>query len=496
MRKPEKEPEEEFLSLQEAAQFLFVSKSTLYRLLNQGKLRGMKAGKQWRFRKADLVAYMQRGPAALALANLPIEVLDGELAAFREYLAEAGTSAEQSDDSSLAGEAGKISQLVRRMVWLLHTYGGSDISVEPMWEAGREYTRLRMRVNGELRDAHEFPFSLHEPLVLEWKQQAGLSIEERSRPQDGSARLTYGETLVALRVSVVPTVYGERVAVRDIPTRVPSLDELGMGDTPLRDWSARPRGLVLITSPTGHGKSTTRAACVRERDAYVVNIMAVDDQIEYLFPSGVAQLKAERFTSAEGVRAILTQDPDVIAVGDLLTDAALAQAAMLAAETGHLVLACVHAYDSISPLYDLVELGVKRPQLAGNLIGIVNQHLLSKLCDACKDEQVPDGKLLAEIRESSEAGGYPLPEGAVFYGPVGCEACRDGGYTGRFPVHEYFTFSPAVKAAFLRGATAEELTKLARAEGQISTFAAAVRAAAEGRTSLDEAMRRIPEWRG
>jgi type IV pilus assembly protein PilB len=496
MRKPEKEPGEEFLSLEEAAQFLFVSKSTLYRLLNQGKLRGMKAGKQWRFRKADLVTYLQRGPAALALANLPIEVLDRELAAFAEYLVEAGASTEQSDDPSLAGEAGKISQLVRRMVWLLHTYGGSDISVEPMWEAGREYTRLRLRVDGQLREVRQLPAALHEPLVLEWKQQAGLSTEERSRPQEGSARLAFSDTLVPLRVSVVPTVYGERVAVRDIPTRVPTLDDLGLGDTPLRDWSARPRGLVLITSPTGHGKSTTRAACVRERDAHVVNIMSVDEQMDYLFPSGVAQLKAERFTCAEGVRAILSQDPDVIAVGDLLTDAALAQAALLAAETGHLVLACVHADDSISPLYDLVELGVKRPLLVRNLIGCVNQHLLSKLCEACRVEETPDPALLAGVEQRAEEGGYRVPEGAAFYTAAGCPECYGSGHRGRFAVHEYFTFSPAMRAAFLRGAPAEELTKLARAEGQISSFAAAVRAAAEGRTSLDEAMRRIPEWRG
>ncbi len=496
MRKPEREPEEEFLSLEDAAQFLFVSKSTLYRLLNQGKLRGMKAGKQWRFRKADLVAYLQRGPAALALANLPIEVLDAELAGCADRLVEAGASAEECDDPSLVGEAGKIAQLVRRMVWLLHAYGGSDLYLEPMWQAGRDYCRLRMRVNGGLRDVRELPFCLHEPLVLEWKQQAGLSVEERSRPQEGSTRLAFHDTLVPLRVSVVPTIYGERVAVRDIPTRVPTLDELGMGDTPLRDWSTRPRGLVLITSPTGHGKSTTRAACVRERDAQVVNIMAVDERMEYLFPSSVAQLKAEHFTCAEGVRAILSQDPDVIAVGDLLADAALAQAAILAAETGHLVLACVHAYDSISPLYDLAELGVRRSLLVGNLIGCVNQHLLHKLCGACRVQDTPDPALLAEVKQRAEEGGHRLPEAATFYTAPGCPECFGSGYVGRFARHEYFTFTPAAKTAFLRGATAQELTRLAREEGQVSSFAVAVRAAAEGLTSLEEAMRRIPDWQG
>ncbi len=253
-------PEQELLSLEAAAEFLYVSKSTMYRLLNQGKLRGMKAGKQWRFRKEDLVAYMQRGPAAMALANLPIEVLDAELAALEAELIAAGASTEESDDPSLVGEAGKIRQLVRRMVWLLHARRGSDLHLEPVWEAGQEYGRLRLRIDGQLRDVRRLPLSLCEPLVLEWKQLAGLSLEERSRPQDGSARLTYGPTLIALRVSIVPTLYGERLAVRDIPTRVPTLEELGLGDSPLKEWTLRPRGLLLITGPTGSGKATTRAA--------------------------------------------------------------------------------------------------------------------------------------------------------------------------------------------------------------------------------------------
>ena len=132
-------PEQELLSLEAAAEFLCVSKSTLYRLLGQGKLHGMKAGKQWRFRKEDLVAYMQRGPAALALANLPMAVLEAELAALAEAFAAAGASTEKSDDPSLTGEGGKIRQMVRRMAWLLHALGGSDIHLEPAWEAGAGY---------------------------------------------------------------------------------------------------------------------------------------------------------------------------------------------------------------------------------------------------------------------------------------------------------------------------------------------------------------------
>jgi type IV pilus assembly protein PilB len=494
MDKANSTPEQELLSLAEAADLLCVSKSTMYRLLDQGKLRGMKAGKQWRFRKEDLLSYMQRGPAALALANLPIEVLDAELAALADELAAAGTSTAESDDPDLIGEEGKISQLVRRMVWLLSTCGGSDLHLEPVWEAGQEYGRLRMRVNGELRDVRRIPIALHEPLVLEWKQWAGLPAEERSRPQEGSARPAYRDTLVPLRLSVVPTLYGERVAIRVLPTHPPTLSEVGLADSPLKEWLLQSQGLVLITGPTGSGKSTTHAACVRELAERNLNIMAAEDPIEYLFPPGVAQLKVERFTCAEGVRALLRQDPDVIVVGDLRDDPELARGAAVATEMGYLVLSCQHAYNSISPLYDLLEWGVKRSLLVANVIGIVNQHLVPKLCDACKVEQRPDADLLAEIGKSAEEGGYRIPDSAVFYAPAGCDACHEG-YVGRLALQECFTFTPALKAAFLRGAPADELTKLAREEGQLSSFAAGVQKAVEGVTSLDTVMRRVPHWR-
>ncbi len=484
-------PEQDLLSLAEAAEFLCVSKSTMYRLLDQGKLRGMKAGKQWRFRKEDLLAYMRRGPAALALANLPIEVLDAELAAIAEELRKAGTSTDESDDPALTGEAGKISQLVRRMVWLLCACGGSDVHLEPIWEAGEEYTRLRLRVHGELREVRRLPLALHEPLVLEWKQRAGLSVEERSRPQQGSARLIYGETLVPLRVSVVPTLYGERLAVRAIPTRVPTLAELQLGDSPLREWMTQLSGLVLITGPVGSGKGTVRAACLHELAERDHNIMAVEDEVEYMFPPGVAQLKVKNFTCAEGVRAVLGQDPDVIIVGELRRDPELAQRVSLAAEMGHLVLTCQIAYDSISPLYELLELGVQRPLLAAHTIGIANQRLLRRLCDACKAEHAPEEGLLEEIRASAEAGGYRIPGPAVFHAPVGCDACQGEGYAGRFAIQECFTFTPALKAAFLRGGPVEEFTALVREEGQPSCFAVGVQKAVEGLTSVEEVMRRI-----
>lgn len=491
----ELEQDQELLSLEDAADFLCVSKSTMYRLLDQGKLRGMKAGKQWRFRKEDLLAYMQRGPAAQALANVPIAVLDEELAFFAEELAQAGSSSEEADDPTQEGEAGKIAQLVRRMVWLLYVRKASDLHIEPVWDNDAVCTLVRLRVDGVLHEVRRMPLALHDSLLLEWKRLAGFSQEEHERPQNGNAWVPLKQQQARLRVSIVPTVFGEKVAVRTIPWKIPSLIDLGLERTPLTDWIQHSHGLILITGPTGSGKSTTRAACIKELLPQNLNVMTVEDPVEYIFPHGVTHLKVEQYSCAEALRAVMQQDPDVIVVGELGGDPEFAQQAAWAAETGHLVLVCMHAQDAISPLYEFLDWGIKRSLLMANTTGIVNQRLLYQLCPACKAPHVPDHELLAEIRQAAEEGGYQIPESAVFYQAVGCEACQGRGYAGRFALHEYFTFTPALKAAFLRGTSLDEFTKLVRAQGQQSSFAAGVQKAVEGLTSLDEVMRKVSRWR-
>jgi len=489
------EQDQELLALEDAAEFLCVSKSTMYRLLTQGKLHGMKAGKQWRFRKEDLLSYMQRGPAALALANVPLAVLAGEMTFFAAELARVGSSAENADDPALEGEAGKITQLVRRMVWLMCVTKASDLHLEPVWNAGEEYLLMRLRIDGKLQEIRRLPFVLTEPLVLEWKRLVGLSIEERTHPQVGGMRLTFNQQLVAERVSIVPTIYGEKVAVRTIPTRVPSLNDLELGETPLKEWMSRMQGLILVTGQTGSGKMTTLAACVLELVAQNVNIMTIENPVEFVFEHGVTQLNIEHYSCAEGMRAVMQQDPDVIVLGELVGDPELAQRAVWAAETGHLVMSCLHAHDAITPLFEFLDWGVKRSLLTANITGIVNQHLLARLCPACKASTVPDDELLEEIRKAALDGGYQIPDTATFYQPVGCEHCHGNGYTGRFALHEYFIFTPALRAAFLRGVTSDDFTKLVREQGQLSSFAAGVQKAVEGVTALDEVLRKVSRWR-
>jgi excisionase family DNA binding protein len=486
---------QELFSLEEAAEFLCVSKSTMYRLLDQGKLRGMKAGKQWRLQKDEMLAYMQRGPSALALANVPMAVLEAELDFFADALAQAGSSAEEADDPALEGEAGNIAQLVRRMVWLLCIMQGSDLHVEPVWDVEGARVVVRLRVAGMLHEVRRLPFALHEVLILEWKRLAGLASEERERPQNGSTWLAFPRQHVRLRVSIVPTVYGEKLAVRYIPSSIPSMEDLGLADTSLLTWIQHHEGLILFTGPTGAGKVTTQASCVRELLPKGLNIMTVEGPIEYIFPHGVTHLKVEQYSHAEGMRAIMQQDPDVIVVGGIDGDPELAQLTVWAAETGHLVMTTMHAHDAISPLYELLNWGVKRSLLTSNIIGIVNQRLLFKLCPVCKAPHTPDPALLKEIRKTAEEGGYHIPESAIFFQPAGCDDCQGIGYAGRFALHEYFTFSPALRAAFLRGVSIDEFTTLVRADRQLSSFAAGIKQTVNGITSLDEVMRKVSRWR-
>ncbi|OPZ87218.1 MAG: putative type II secretion system protein E [bacterium ADurb.Bin429] len=483
----------ELLSLEEAAEFLCVSKSTMYRLLDQRKLAGMKAGKQWRFRREDLLAYMRRGPAAQALANVPMAMLDVELDFLAAELQKAGSSTAESDDPTLEGEAGKITQLVRRMVWLLYALRASDLHLNPAWTSNGAAVQMFYRVDGALREVRQLPMALHEALMLEWKRLAEMAIETSDRPQEGPVRLVYGQKRAAVRVAVLPTIYGEKLTVRAIPTKVPTMELLEITHTPLPEWTRRQRGLILFVGPTGSGKSTTLSAFLLEIiNTRARNVFSVVDPIEYEFPHGVNHVKVRGFGVAEGLRAVRYHDPDIITVGEFTGDPEEAELTVNLAETGHLMMTTMHASDTISPLYAYLDAGVKRLLLANNMIGVCLQTLEPKPCPACMAPVAVEPGTREHIRHAAACGGYLLPDDAVFRNPAGCDACEGRGYRGRTALHEFLTFTPAVRAAFLHGATPEEFEAAVRALGQLSYFAAQVKRAVEGTLALDSVLKFLP----
>jgi type II secretory ATPase GspE/PulE/Tfp pilus assembly ATPase PilB-like protein len=228
-------------------------------------------------------------------------------------------------------------------------------------------------------------------------------------------------------------------------------------------------------------------ACVQERVSPEINILSVQHPIQFLQP-GVTQLRQEKFSRAEGIRSIMQQDPDIIVAGELSGEPELVQEVIRAAETGYLVIATMHAHDAITPLFELAECGVKRSLIAANVIGIVNQHLLRKLCDHCRVRTEPSSEVVRKISSACS-----LPESVAFYESPGCEECNNTGYHGVFAVHETFSFSPDIRNAYIAGCTRDKLIRLAREQGLLSGLAEAVAKAAAGITSLDEVMNKLQE---
>lgn len=477
--------EHDLLNLDQAAALLGVSKSTVYRLLDQGKVKGMKAGKQWRFRQYELLGYIERGPAALALAQLPISLLDTEVTFFTDALA-AMQAPLPEDRVDLSSEEGKLRTLVMQMAQLVIARGASDLHLEPVREGEKDLLLLRIRVSGLLQEIRRLPIGLLEPLMRQWKVMSGLDVNERRRPQDGNLQVS---KTARFRISIVPTIYGEALALRTIPMHIPQLELLFREPylSRFRGWAARTHGLILFTGPTSSGKSTSTVSCLYDRITPTLKAVSVEEPVEYVIP-GVMQLDVEGFSMVEGLRAMLRHDPDVILVGELRDAEAARQTAYLA-ETGHLVFTVMHTHNVAQALYQLRAWGIDPALLCRNLIGLTVQSLLRKLCPECRKPTEFTAEQLAGMCVDALMGGYEVPTDVVFYSPCGCEACQGTGYKGRDVIEEIFEFTPVTTDAYLRNIPEKEFQTLAVAQGMRTRFAEGVRMAVEGITSLEEVYR-------
>jgi general secretion pathway protein E len=361
----------------------------------------------------------------------------------------------------------------------------SDLHFEP-YEAR---SVVRFRVDGVLRDVIEPPRALHAALVSRLKIMASLDIAEKRLPQDGRIALKLGDKQVDVRVSTLPTGPGERVVLRLLDKDAARLDLalLGMSDATQSAVDAlirEPHGIVLVTGPTGSGKTTTLYAALSRLPRGTLNMMTVEDPIEYAL-DGVAQTQANpkiELDFARALRSILRQDPDIIMIGEI-RDLETAQIAVQASLTGHLVLATLHTNDAASAVTRLSDMGVEPYLLASSLLGVLAQRLVRTLCPACRataPATAGEAKLLAEIG---------LPGSTQLCAPAGCEQCNMTGYRGRTGVYELLVVDDAIRRQIHDRPPELVLRATALANGMLPLRRDGARWLADGTTSLAELVR-------
>jgi type IV pilus assembly protein PilB len=379
----------------------------------------------------------------------------------------------------------EAAEILDRLIADAVQLGASDIHVE----ASETESAVRFRVDGSLRKVLARPLETHGALVSRIKVLAELDIAERQAPQDGRLKLRRAGGDVELRVSVLPTLFGEKVCCRilDNGRACLPLGQLGFDADDLELFHRLitvPYGLVLVTGPTGSGKSTTLYSALNAVRSPEINVVTVEDPVEYRIP-GINQVQVNPkrgLTFAGALRSILRQDPDVVLVGEI-RDRETGMIAAEAALTGHLVLSSLHTNDATSAVTRLLEMGLEPFLLAPALVGVVAQRLVRKTCGACAEEYT------ATAAELKVLGVAALPDGTRLRRGRGCAACGGTGYRGRTAIHEVLEATPAIKAGILRGTGADELRVEAAAAGFRTMRLQALRKLFTGVTTSQEVVR-------
>ena len=363
--------------------------------------------------------------------------------------------------------------------------GASDIHLEPLGET----FRVRFRVDGVLNEALRLPLHLAPAFVARVKVMAHLDIAERRLPQDGRIDMEIRGRRCDLRVAAVPTIHGEKVTIRllDQSAGVRHLTDFGLEEANLallRQMARRPSGMLLVTGPTGSGKTTTLAALLTELNAIERHIITVEDPVEYQVP-GVIQVQVNPkvgLTFAAGLRSFLRHDPDVIMVGEI-RDRETAELAIRGALTGHLVLSTLHTTSAAGAVTRLIDMGIEPFLVASALTGLVAQRLVRRLCPRCRQPAGPEQQAPLFRRFGAE-----LPD-APFYRPAGCNWCGQQGYRGRIPLFELLPVTNQIAELVRPGVTSAAIEAAARAGGRPGMLHDGIRKALAGETSLAEIQR-------
>jgi type IV pilus assembly protein PilB len=391
---------------------------------------------------------------------------------------------EEISDITAEIESGPIVKLVNMIISDAVARNASDIHIEPY----ENDVRVRYRIDGILHEIFRKPKKFAPPIVARIKIMAKMKLEEKRRPQDGRIRVRMGDRMIDLRVATVPTVFGEKVAIRVLDrTQIPlKLDLLGFEPESLeifRKAIRNPNGIVLVTGPTGSGKTTTLYAALTELNSVEVNISTVEDPVEFTL-MGINQVQVKEevgMTFASGLRAFLRQDPDIIMVGEI-RDFETAEIAIRASLTGHLVLSTVHTNTAAATITRLINMEIEPFLIASTLLVVSSQRLVRKICEKCKTPYKPEKSILYELCPNPEE----VFKDVIFYKGTGCKNCHGTGYKGRIGLFEVLPVTKRIRELILEKAPTHVIEKAAIEEGMITLRESGIRKIKAGITTIEE----------
>ena len=391
---------------------------------------------------------------------------------------------ELEDADAKDSDSSPVVRLVNHLIQSALKEGASDIHVEP----GEKDLKIRFRIDGLLFDFMNPPKKMHAALVSRVKIMSNLDIAERRLPQDGRIRVKVLGRALDLRVSTLPTAHGEKTVLRILDNRAISvpLDALGFGDHTLKIWKnqiGQPHGILLVTGPTGSGKTTTLYASLQQMDLRKLNVSTVEDPVEYNLPSVTQVQTHERIgmTFSAALRALLRQDPDVIMLGEI-RDLETATIAIQASLTGHLVLSTLHTNDAPSSITRLINIGTEPFLIGAAVRGVLAQRLVRKICQKCVETVRVD----SEIAEMFKRHGVSTSKVAR---GKGCQKCRETGYSGRLGIYEMLLLDDFMRDAIARNPNVTEFRNICTERGMVTLRTDGFQKVAAGQTSVEEVLR-------
>ncbi len=394
-----------------------------------------------------------------------------------------GIQADMDEEELSDVNSAPVVKLVNTIISQAMRNKASDIHIEPY----EEIIRVRIRIDGDLQEIMSFSKRSHMAIVTRIKIMGKMDIAERRLPQDGRVEMELEGRDIDMRISSLPTVYGEKIVIRllDRDGFMFSKEDLGFSDRDLKTFNRiihHPYGIILVTGPTGSGKSTTLYTVLKDLNKEEQNIITVEDPVEYKL-HGINQVQVNNkagLTFANGLRSILRQDPDIIMVGEI-RDSETAEIAVRASITGHLVLSTLHTNDTASTIARLIDMGIEPYMVSTSVIGIVSQRLVKRLCPSCKTAYLADEK-------EKEILGMEKDRELKLYKPRGCNKCIKG-YRGRIPVHEVMSMDENIRRLIDKGCSTDDIKRQAIKNGMTTLQERVACLALDGITSVEEVLR-------